>query len=171
MEHLVRSAQSRHNSTRPYIHQQRKNVMSNTRRKKDSGRQRKATTQDSWWEVLLDACICCRGVCPAAWLIALGTVLTRPAARLQTGARDDPAAPRPPGWLATKMYAVVHYYRVSISPTQPARCPYKPSCSTYAVQALYRHGAFRGGWLIMTRLLRCRPAAARRRGFRDTVPS
>ncbi|WP_373302349.1 membrane protein insertion efficiency factor YidD [Streptomyces flaveus] len=145
--------------------------MSNTRKTKKPDRQKRAATQDSWWEGLLDTCTCCSRFCPAAWLIVLCTILTRPAARMSAGVGDDPAAPRPTGWLATKMYVAVRFYRASISPTQPARCPYKPSCSTYAVQALHRHGAFRGGWLIMARLLRCRPAAARRRGFRDAVPS
>ncbi|MFC7216975.1 membrane protein insertion efficiency factor YidD [Streptomyces polyrhachis] len=55
--------------------------------------------------------------------------------------------------------------------SQPCRgCSGTPSCSTYAVRALHRHGALRGGRLIPGRLLRCRPGAARRRGFRDPVP-
>ncbi|WP_437043897.1 membrane protein insertion efficiency factor YidD [Streptomyces sp. enrichment culture] len=45
-----------------------------------------------------------------------------------------------------------------------------PTCSTYVVRVLHRRGALRGGRLIMPRLLRCRPAAARRRCFHDPVP-
>ncbi|OKK07001.1 hypothetical protein AMK26_12040 [Streptomyces sp. CB03234] len=82
----------------------------------------------------------------------------------------DPAAPRPPGRAAAALYAAVRHYRVTISPTRPPCCPYTPSCSTYAVQALHRHGALRGALLTAARLLRCRPRAARRRGFRDPVP-
>ncbi|MFJ4976713.1 membrane protein insertion efficiency factor YidD [Streptomyces coeruleorubidus] len=68
------------------------------------------------------------------------------------------------------MYTAVRHYRVAISPTRRACCAYTPTCSTYAVQALHRHGALHGGRLIVTRLLRCRPRAARRRGFHDPVP-
>ncbi|MBT2441735.1 membrane protein insertion efficiency factor YidD [Streptomyces sp. ISL-36] len=68
------------------------------------------------------------------------------------------------------MYAAVQHYRAEISPARPPCCPYTPSCSTYAVKALRRHGALRGGRLILGRLLRCTPRAARRRGFQDPVP-
>ena len=36
-------------------------------------------------------------------------------------------------------------------------CRFEPSCSSYAMEALERHGAVRGGWLAMRRVLRCRP--------------
>ncbi|WP_328907972.1 membrane protein insertion efficiency factor YidD [Streptomyces sp. NBC_00234] len=72
--------------------------------------------------------------------------------------------------MAAALYRSVRHYRVAVSPARPACCPYTPSCSTYAVQALHRHGTLRGGWLILVRLLRCRPEVARRRGFRDPVP-
>jgi putative membrane protein insertion efficiency factor len=39
----------------------------------------------------------------------------------------------------------------------PPACRYDPSCSEYAIQALNRHGAIKGGWLAMKRLLRCHP--------------
>ncbi|MFE4976547.1 membrane protein insertion efficiency factor YidD [Kitasatospora sp. NPDC056651] len=53
-----------------------------------------------------------------------------------------------------------------VSPRRPACCPYTPSCSTYAVRALHRHGALRGARLTVGRLLRCRPGA----GGADPVP-
>ncbi|MFF3691051.1 membrane protein insertion efficiency factor YidD [Streptomyces sp. NPDC002187] len=68
------------------------------------------------------------------------------------------------------MYGAVRHYRVAVSPRRPACCPYTPSCSTFAVKALHRHGALRGALLTLGRLLRCRPGAARRRGFHDPVP-
>lgn len=40
---------------------------------------------------------------------------------------------------------------------RPSPCRHVPSCSTYAVEALERHGAARGGWLAARRLLRCHP--------------
>jgi len=39
----------------------------------------------------------------------------------------------------------------------PPSCRYQPSCSAYAIAALQRYGALRGGWLALCRLLRCHP--------------
>lgn len=118
----------------------------------------------------LDAYVGCSRCCPAAWLMVLGITLTHPGRALSPRAGNDSAAPLPDGRTARRLYAAVRFYRDVISPTQPARCSYKPTCSTYAVQALHRHGALRGTRLIVTRLLRCRPAAARRRGYSDPIP-
>ncbi|MFF8770509.1 membrane protein insertion efficiency factor YidD [Kitasatospora sp. NPDC015120] len=96
---------------------------------------------------------------------ALGGGRTRRAAQ-----RTDPAAPPPRGLVAGVLYGAVHHYRTEISPGRAACCPYTPTCSTYAVQALHRHGALRGARLTAGRLLRCRPGAARRGGGVDPVP-
>jgi putative membrane protein insertion efficiency factor len=40
---------------------------------------------------------------------------------------------------------------------RPSPCRHVPSCSTYAIEALERHGAARGTWLAARRLLRCHP--------------
>lgn len=48
------------------------------------------------------------------------------------------------------------YQRV-ISPALPPTCRFYPSCSSYARQAIERHGALRGGWLTLRRLARCHP--------------
>jgi uncharacterized protein len=52
---------------------------------------------------------------------------------------------------------LVRFYQVGISPLTPASCRYTPTCSAYAVEALERHGAMRGSWLSLRRLLRCHP--------------
>jgi putative membrane protein insertion efficiency factor len=39
----------------------------------------------------------------------------------------------------------------------PPSCRYTPSCSAYAIEALERYGAVRGGWIALKRILRCRP--------------
>lgn len=49
----------------------------------------------------------------------------------------------------------------------PPSCRYWPSCSQYALEAVQRHGARRGGWLSLRRLLRCHPLTA---GGVDLVP-
>lgn len=50
-------------------------------------------------------------------------------------------------------------YKWAISPLLPTACRYVPSCSEYAMEAVERYGAFRGGWMAFTRLLRCHPFA------------
>lgn len=63
--------------------------------------------------------------------------------------------------------ALVRFYRLAVSPLLPNACRYTPSCSAYALEALSRHGALRGGWLAARRLARCHPWA----GFGyDPVP-
>ena len=54
----------------------------------------------------------------------------------------------------------VRGYQVSIGPLLPAACRYYPTCSAYAIEALQRHGALRGSWLAVTRILRCHPFRA-----------
>ena len=39
----------------------------------------------------------------------------------------------------------------------PSSCRYHPSCSEYAIQALGKHGAIKGGWMAAKRLMRCHP--------------
>ncbi len=62
---------------------------------------------------------------------------------------------------------VVRIYQVSIGPLLPASCRYTPSCSAYAVEALQRYGALRGGWMAVRRIGRCHPF---RPGGYDPVP-
>lgn len=51
----------------------------------------------------------------------------------------------------------VHIYRLCISPLFPPSCRYTPTCSAYALEALRRHGPFKGSWLALKRILRCHP--------------
>ena len=67
----------------------------------------------------------------------------------------------------TAMVFVVRAYQVVLGPLLPAACRYMPSCSVYAIEALERHGPWRGGWLAVRRILRCHPF---HRGGYDPVP-
>lgn len=49
----------------------------------------------------------------------------------------------------------VRFYRLAISPMMAPRCRFLPTCSEYAIVALERHGALRGGWLALKRIGRC----------------
>ncbi len=48
-------------------------------------------------------------------------------------------------------------YRKCISPLLPPTCRFVPTCSAYALEALQVHGAWRGSYLTVRRLLRCHP--------------
>jgi len=53
--------------------------------------------------------------------------------------------------------ALIRGYQAAISPLLPPSCRFHPSCSQYALEAVTRHGALRGGWLAARRLARCHP--------------
>ncbi|MDX1498341.1 MAG: membrane protein insertion efficiency factor YidD [Woeseiaceae bacterium] len=59
--------------------------------------------------------------------------------------------------LAWPLLALVGLYRYAISPWLGVNCRYEPTCSAYALEALKRHGAFRGGALAARRIARCHP--------------
>jgi putative membrane protein insertion efficiency factor len=67
----------------------------------------------------------------------------------------------------TVLILLVRVYQITLSPLLPTSCRYYPSCSTYAIEALERHGAIRGGWLTLRRLVRCNPFTP---GGYDPVP-
>ena len=61
----------------------------------------------------------------------------------------------------------VRIYQVSVGPLLAPSCRYYPTCSSYAIEALEKHGALRGAWLATRRILRCHPFRA---GGFDPVP-
>ena len=60
--------------------------------------------------------------------------------------------------ISTRMLrGLVHAYRLLISPILPPTCRYTPTCSEYALGALAKYGALKGGWLAVRRIGRCQP--------------
>jgi putative membrane protein insertion efficiency factor len=51
----------------------------------------------------------------------------------------------------------IRVYQRVLSPLLPNRCRFTPTCSHYAVEAIEKHGAFRGLWLATKRILKCHP--------------
>lgn len=71
---------------------------------------------------------------------------------------DHTAHPRTLGQvLALPLVWLVRLYQVVISPLLGPSCRFYPSCSSYALTALRRHGLWRGTWLAARRLARCHP--------------
>ncbi|MFQ5796201.1 MAG: membrane protein insertion efficiency factor YidD [Candidatus Bipolaricaulia bacterium] len=61
----------------------------------------------------------------------------------------------------------IKLYQLAVSPFTPPCCRFYPSCSEYAVQAIDKHGALKGGWLAVKRVGKCHPLHS---GGYDPVP-
>lgn len=59
--------------------------------------------------------------------------------------------------LAWLLALPVRFYRRFLSPLKPPTCRFHPTCSSYALEALRSHGAWRGSLLTVRRLARCHP--------------
>lgn len=69
-------------------------------------------------------------------------------------------------WPRRAVAGLIRTYQLAAAPF-PSGCRYTPSCSMYALEAVRRHGALRGSWLGVRRILRCHPF---RPGGYDPVP-
>ncbi len=65
------------------------------------------------------------------------------------------------------LMAIIRFYQKQISPFLGKNCRFSPTCSQYALQAIQKYGALRGGWLTLRRILRCNPFC---KGGYDPVP-
>jgi putative membrane protein insertion efficiency factor len=59
--------------------------------------------------------------------------------------------------LANILILFIRFYQLSISPLLMPSCRYAPTCSAYGIEALKKHGPFKGGWLTLKRVLSCNP--------------
>ena len=59
-----------------------------------------------------------------------------------------------PVWL---LVGLVRVYQWTLSPLIGRQCRFQPTCSQYALDAINKYGAWKGGWRAFKRILRCRP--------------
>ena len=59
--------------------------------------------------------------------------------------------------LIAPFVLLIKFYQLCISPFTPPTCRFTPTCSQYALEAFRKHGAFKGLYLTVRRLLRCHP--------------
>ena len=60
-------------------------------------------------------------------------------------------------FLAKMLILPIRFYQKFISPLTPPSCRFTPTCSQYAIEALRKHGPFKGTYLAVRRILRCHP--------------
>lgn len=55
------------------------------------------------------------------------------------------------------MIFLIHLYQSLISPFFPPSCRFVPTCSSYGLEAIQKHGPFKGAWLTLKRIAKCHP--------------
>lgn len=65
---------------------------------------------------------------------------------------------------------LIRFYQAKISPNRPPCCRFIPTCSQYALEAVEKYGACKGGWLAVKRLCRCHPFHRQKSIEYDPVP-
>ncbi|WP_301107621.1 membrane protein insertion efficiency factor YidD [Sporosarcina sp.] len=59
--------------------------------------------------------------------------------------------------LKKTFVSIIRFYQKFISPLTPPSCRFYPTCSHYGVEAIETHGAIKGSWLAVRRILKCHP--------------
>lgn len=72
--------------------------------------------------------------------------------------------------MKTVLLTLIRFYRRAISPLRPPCCRFVPTCSEYALEAVEKYGALKGGWLALHRLSRCHPFHRQKSIEYDPVP-
>jgi len=68
------------------------------------------------------------------------------------------------------LLTLIRFYRREVSPLRPSCCRFIPTCSQYALEAVEKYGAVRGGWLALRRVARCHPFHRQKSIEYDPVP-
>ena len=68
------------------------------------------------------------------------------------------------------LLACIRWYRKNVSPCRPPCCRFVPTCSAYALEAVEKYGAWKGGLLALHRLSRCHPFHRQKTIEYDPVP-
>lgn len=68
------------------------------------------------------------------------------------------------------LIGLIRFYQKAISPMRPPCCRFIPTCSAYAVEAVEKYGAWKGGWLALRLVLRCNPFHRQKSIQYDPVP-
>ena len=68
------------------------------------------------------------------------------------------------------LLALIRFYRQYISPLTPPSCRFIPTCSAYALEAVEKYGAWKGGLLALRRLRKCHPFHRQKSIEYDPVP-
>ena len=68
------------------------------------------------------------------------------------------------------LIGLIRFYQKAISPMRPPCCRFIPTCSAYAVEAVEKYGAWKGGLLALRRVLRCNPFHRQKSIQYDPVP-
>ena len=73
-------------------------------------------------------------------------------------------------WLLPKYWLIapIRLYQRLVPHNHRGHCRFQPTCSAYAVEAIEKYGAARGGWLAFKRICRCHPLS--KRDYYDPVP-
>ncbi len=69
--------------------------------------------------------------------------------------------------MKTLLIALIRFYRRYLSPLKSPCCRFVPTCSEYALEAIQKYGAAKGGLLAVKRILKCHPF---HKGGYDPVP-
>jgi uncharacterized protein len=68
-----------------------------------------------------------------------------------------PDGHQPTSLASRALIGLVLLYRVTLGPVLGGHCRYHPTCSQYAIDAIHKHGPWRGTWRALKRLFRCHP--------------
>ena len=68
------------------------------------------------------------------------------------------------------LLSLIRFYQKNISPLRPPCCRFIPTCSQYALEAVEKYGALKGGWLALRRVLKCQPFHRQKSVQYDPVP-